>query len=96
MNRLMIAVSVVALVAGAVAGFLWWGLPSGRLQTELQDVRASADRLAQRLDDLQNRNRDLTAELKAQKARLETAERDLRVERETNSRLHLLVSHGRK
>jgi outer membrane murein-binding lipoprotein Lpp len=93
MKRAMILVIVGAVI---LAGCLWWGIPSGRLKTELQDVRASADRLSPQLDDLQKRDRDLAAELKAQKARLATTEQDLRAEQEMNSRLHLLVSQGQK
>jgi septal ring factor EnvC (AmiA/AmiB activator) len=92
----MISAVLVAVIVGLLAGFLWWGIPTGRLETELQDARAGAARLSQQLDDLQKRDRDLAAELKAQKTRLETTERDLRVEKDMNSRLHLLVSQGKK
>ena len=96
MNRSTIIVILVAIMVGILAGFLWWGVPTGRLKAELQDLRASAERLAQQVDDLEKRDRDRSAELKAQQARLETTERDLRLEREMNSRLHLLVSRGQK
>jgi uncharacterized protein YlxW (UPF0749 family) len=96
MSKSMIAVILVAVMVGILGGFLWWGVPTRRLQTELRDVRASADRLSQQMDDLQKRDRDLATQLNVQKARLETTERDLRTERAMNSRLHLLVSQGQK
>ena len=96
MSKSMIAVVLVAVMVGVLGGFFWWGVPTGRLKTNLQDVRASADRLSQQLDDLRKHDQELTAQLNLLKTRLETTERDLRVEREMNSRLHLLVSQGKK
>jgi chromosome segregation ATPase len=96
MSRSMIAVVLVAVMVGVLGGFVWWGVPTGRLKTDLQEVRASADRLSQQMDDLRKHNQELAAQLNLQKTRLETTERDLRVEREMNSRLHLLVSQGKK
>ncbi len=96
MNRSPVALVIVAALVGLLGGFLWWGVPTGRLQRELQDVRASAGRLSQQMDDLRSRDQQLEAQLQTQKTRLETTERDLRVEKEMNSRLHLLVSRGKK
>lgn len=96
MNKSLIAVVLVAVMVGILGGFIWWGVPTGRLKTDLQELQARADRLSQQLDDLRKRDQELAAQLNVQKTRLEATERDLRVEREMNSRLHLLVSRGKK
>jgi len=96
MSRSLVVVTLVAVVLGVLVGFLWWGVPTRRIQDELAQVRASADRLSQQMEALQQRERDLSAQLALQKTHLETAERDLKAEREMNSRLHLLVSQGKK
>jgi septal ring factor EnvC (AmiA/AmiB activator) len=96
MNRLAIIVAVVAIVIGTLTGYLWWGLPTTRLQSELQDVRTRADGLEQQLGQLRSDNQRLEAQLKAEKSRLEAAEQDLRREKETSARLQVLVSQGRK
>ena len=96
MSKSTIAVVLAAVMVGVLAGFLWWGVPTGRLKADLQELRASADRLSQQLDGLRAHDQELAAQLNLQKTRLEATERDLRVEREMNSRLHLLVSQGKK
>lgn len=96
MKRSTIALVIVAVLVGVLGGFLWWGVPIHRLQRELQEVHASADRLAQQMDDFRSRDQQLAAQVQAQKTRLEATERDLRVEHEMNSRLHLLISQGKK
>lgn len=96
MNRLGIIVGVVAILVGVLAGSLWWGLPTTRLRTELQDVRARADQLEQQLGELRSDNQRLETRLKAERSRLETAERELRREKEVTARLQTLVSQGRK
>jgi len=96
MNKSMMAVVLVAVMVGILGGFIWWGVPTGRLKTDLQELHARADRLSQQLEDLSKRDQELAAQLSVQKTRLEATERDLRVEREMNSRLHLLVSRGKK
>lgn len=96
MNKSLIAVVLVAVMVGILGGFIWWGVPTGRLKTDLQELQARADRLSQQLDDLRKRDQELAVQLNVQKTRLEATERDLRVEREMNSRLHLLVSRGKK
>jgi uncharacterized protein HemX len=96
MKKWTIALVIVAALVGLLSGFLWWGVPTGRLQRELQEVRASADRLSEQMDNLRSRAEQLAAQIQAQKTRLETAERDLRVEKEMNARLQLLVSRGKK
>jgi len=96
MNRPLAVVAVVALLIGALAGYLWWGLPSSRLKTELQETQAGDQRLSRQLGELQARTRQLEAQLAEQRTRLEETERDLRAAREMNSRLQLLVSGGKK
>ena len=89
MNKSLIAVVLAAVMVGVLAGFLWWGVPTGRLKADLQELRASTDRLSQQMDDLRRHDQEVAT-------RLEATERDLRAEREMNSRLHLLVSQGKK
>jgi C4-dicarboxylate-specific signal transduction histidine kinase len=96
MNRLVVLASVAAALTGVLGGFLWWGQPTRRLETELRDTRASADRLGQRVDELRTQGQQLEAQLKAENARAEGAERSLRIEKEISSRLHMLVSEGKK
>ena len=96
MKRSTIVLVIAAVIVGLLGGFLWWGIPTGRLKTELQDTRANADRLSQQLDDVRRQDRQLGAQLATQKTRLEATERDLRLEKEMNNRLHLLVSQGKK
>lgn len=96
MSRLVVLTAVVAIVVGALAGYLWWGLPAGRLESELRDARASADRSAQQLAESRAQSQRLEAQLEAERSRVSSAQRDLRREKEINSRLHMLVSEGKK
>lgn len=95
MSKLSVATGVVAVVIGLLVGFLWWG-PSGRLQSSLRDEQGNAARLGQQVDDLRAQNERMEAQLKAERARVQAAEDDLRREKELNARLHGLVSHGKK
>lgn len=96
MNRLLVASVAGAVLVGILVGFLWWGLPTGRLQTELRDARSTVDRLGQQLDELRAENERLQARLKAEQGRLKATESDLRREKETTARLQLLISEGKK
>lgn len=96
MNRLVVIVAVVAVLVGALAGYLWWGLPTTNLQNELRDVRTKADRLDQQLAELRADHQRLEGQLKATQSRLETSEQELRGEKEMNARLQTLVSRGKK
>jgi septal ring factor EnvC (AmiA/AmiB activator) len=96
MNRPVFITAIVAILIGLLAGFLWWGMPSGRLQAQLRDAKASTERLEQQMAEQRSQGERLDAELKAQKVKLETAETDLRREKEMNARLNLMVSHGKK
>jgi peptidoglycan hydrolase CwlO-like protein len=96
MNRVMLAIGLVALLVGALGGFLASNITSGRLQGQVRDAEAAASRLQQRVDDLQAQNDRIGAQLKAEQARAQTTEADLQREKEVNARLHVLVSDGRK
>jgi uncharacterized protein HemX len=96
MKAVTVALVVAAAVIGLGAGFLWWGRPTGRLEAQLGELRGNAERLSRDNDELRAREHELAAQLQAQQKRLETAERDLRAEKQMNSQLHLLVGQGRK
>jgi capsule polysaccharide export protein KpsE/RkpR len=96
MNRPVTIAAVVAILIGLLAGYLWWGLPTGKLQSELQTARAAADRVQPQIEELRAKNRALEEQLKGQKAQLESLEGDLKREKEMNERLQTLVSHGKK
>jgi hypothetical protein len=96
MGRLTVGTGIVAVVIGLIVGFLWWGAPSGRLQSRLRDEQANAARLGQEVDGLRTQNEQMGAQLKAERARAQAAEDDLRREKEVNARLHGLVSQGKK
>lgn len=89
MSRLAVATAIVGVLVGALAGFLWWGVPTSRLQAELGDARAGAERLAGELGEARAQNQRL-------QTRLQTTEKDLRNEKDVSSRLHVLVSQGKK
>jgi hypothetical protein len=42
MAKAATVVALIAVLVGVLGGFLWWGIPTNRLQTELHDTRASA------------------------------------------------------
>jgi hypothetical protein len=96
MNRLVVFTAVVAVLVGALAGYLWWGLPSGRLGSELREARSSAEHLGQQLEDMRVQREQFETQLKAEKARRETLETDLKREKAMSARLHGLVSEGKK
>jgi hypothetical protein len=95
MNRLIVLTAAVAVLAGALAGYVWWR-PPGPSGEELRDARSSVERLGQQLDEARAQREKLEAQLEAEKARRETLQVDLRREKEVNARLHLLLSEGRK
>lgn len=96
MNRPVTITAIVAILIGLLVGFLWWGMPTSRLQAQLRDAQANATRLEQQMGEQKTQGEKLATELKDQKAKLETMEADLRREKEMNARLHLLVSKGKK
>lgn len=97
------AIGLVAVLVGALGGFLWWGLPASRMRAELRDVRTSAEKLAGEAGEalaetqrLQAQLRSAQTELKGVQAQLQATENDLRREKEISARLHRLVSEGKK
>lgn len=96
MNRIVLGSAIIALLVGGVAGFLGSGWRSGSLQTQLQDAQANVARFEQQVGELRAQNDQIGAQLKAELARAQSTETDLRREKEMNARLHLLVSNGRK
>lgn len=96
MNRPQIIVAVVALLIGALAGFLWWGLPTERLQGELGQARERAGGLERQIDEARAQARGVAEQLKAAQDRLGQVEGELRTTKEMNARLQRLVSQGTK
>ena len=97
MNRTMImGVAAVALVLGALLGYLGPGFWSDSRQGELKDALEKSTRLERQVTDLRAENDRLAAELKGEQARAQTIASDLQREKEMNMRLHTLVSEGKK
>ena len=96
MNRLAVVIGVVALVIGLSAGYVWRGMSTTSPNPDLGNATARADRLEQQLGELRSDNQRLDAQLKAEKSRLESLERDLRDQKELNSRLQMVISQGKK
>ena len=86
MNRLVAAVALVALLVGALGGYLW---SSRQADSDLREAQSTADQLARETETLR-------AQLEKEASRRRAVEGDLRTATETNSRLHLLVSEGKK
>jgi hypothetical protein len=96
MNKAMSGVAVVALVLGALLGYLGTIPWSGSRQGELNDAREKSTRLERQVSDLRAENDRIGAELTGERARAQTIAADLRREKEMNMRLHMLVSDGKK
>ena len=96
MNRALVGVAVVALVLGALLGFLGSGLWSGSRQRELNDALEKSTLLERQVKDLSAENGRIATELKGEQARGQMMADDLRREKEMNARLHMLVSDGKK
>jgi len=95
MNIVVIGSTVAAVILAGLIG-LWHGFPSSRLQRQLQDAQTNAVRLGQQVDVLHAQNDRTEAELRAERARVQAVEADLRREKEISAQLHLLVSNGKK
>ena len=78
----MVAIAVGAVLAGVLAGFLWWGTAANRMRDEVRT--------------LQNQQADADAALKGVQAKLKKTEEELQSERERRARLELVLSQGRK
>jgi hypothetical protein len=96
MNRAIVGVAVVALVVGALLGYLGSGLWSGSRQGELKDALDKSARLERQVNDLRAENDRIAGELKGEQARAQTIAADLQREKETNMRLSALVGQGKK
>lgn len=96
MSRPQVIVAVVALVIGALGGFLWWGLPTERLQGELGQTRERAGGLERQLEEARTQARSVAEQLKSAQDRLGQVEGELRTTKEMNARLQRLVSQGTK
>jgi len=96
MNRMVAVAAVVGLLIGVLAGFLWWGMPTERLQSELREAQRRMSELEGQLAESQAQSRKVEAELKTLQTRLKTAEEDLRGERDRRSKLEMILSKGRK
>ncbi len=96
MKRAIIGVAVIALVVGALLGFLGSVPWSGSRQGAVNDALEKSTRLERQVNDLRAENSRIGAELEGERARAQTMAVDLRREKEMNMRLHLLVSDGKK
>jgi predicted negative regulator of RcsB-dependent stress response len=96
MSRAMSGVAVVALIVGALLGFLGSLSWSSSRRAALDEARNKSTRLERQVVDLRTENDRLAAQLKDEHTRVQTIAGDLRREKEINMRLHMLVSDGRK
>ena len=96
MNRAMSGVAVVALVLGALFGFLGSVPWSGSRDRALNDALEKTTRLERQLNELRGENDRIANQLNEERARGQTVAADLRREKEISMRLHMLVSEGRK
>ncbi len=96
MNRMVAVAAVVGLLIGVLAGFLWWGMPTERLQSELRGAQKRMSELEGQLAESQAQSRNVTAALKTLETRVKTAEEDLRGEQDRRSKLEMILSKGRK
>jgi Tfp pilus assembly protein PilN len=92
----MVGIAVVALVLGALLGYLGSGPWSGSRQGQLNDALEKSTRLERQVNDLRAENDRIAAELKGEQARAQTIAADLQREKETSRRLQMLVSEGKK
>ncbi|MBI2155097.1 MAG: hypothetical protein HYU24_15560 [Candidatus Rokubacteria bacterium] len=96
MNRPVAIAAIVGLLVGVLVGFLWWGMPTQQMQTELAETRKRADAFERQVAEAQAQSRGVQGELKALETRVKTAEEDLRLERDRRSKLEMILSKGRK
>src|SRR5438093_13382133 len=96
MKRAIIGVAVIALVVGALLGFLGSVPWSGSRQGAVNDALEKSTRLERQVNDLRAENSRIGAELAGAPARAQPMAGDLRRAKEMNTRLQLLVSDGEK
>jgi uncharacterized protein HemX len=82
MNRLLVIVAIVGVAVGGTASYLWWGVPAGQNQGELQQARQRAEAASE--------------ELSKAREQLRTTQADLERERAMRARLEQAVSVGTK
>jgi hypothetical protein len=66
MNRPVLITAIAAILVGVLVGFLWWGLPTTRLQAELAGREADGDRLGRQLEEARAQQERLEKQLKAE------------------------------
>jgi cell division protein FtsB len=96
MNRSMTIAAVLALLVGILGGFLYWGLPERRLQTDLRQAQERPATLERELEESRRQTTRLETELRNLQGRLKELETDLAREREQRGRLEALLSRGQK
>ncbi len=96
MNRTIAIAVIIGLLVGLLAGFLWWGMPAQRLQSDLRDAQRRVGELEGQSAESQAQTRRAEAGLKALETRLKSMKEDLRVERDRRSKLEMILSKGRK
>jgi len=89
MNRPVAIAVVVGVLVGVLGGFLWWGMPTGRMHAELGQVRERAATLEKDAGEAETRARQAEEALKR-------VEQELALEREQRARLETHLSRGRK
>ncbi len=95
MQRGAVIVGIAVLIIGLGAGYLWWGVPTSRMRTELSDARGRVEALEK---ELAGRRMETARpdEMEALRARVRALEEELAQERLMRSRLEAIVSEGRK
>jgi hypothetical protein len=88
-TRSMIVGALGAAVAGVLAGYLMWGLPTRNVARQLEEARTRLSEQTLRADQLQSRFAETESELKR-------AAEGLQRERELREKLEDLVNAGRK
>jgi septal ring factor EnvC (AmiA/AmiB activator) len=96
MDKRVVITGLAALLVGLLAGFLWWGVPTQRLQSRLGETRQRLGALEQDLDKSRSQARAAEAELKATQERLKGLEEALVAEKERRRRLEEMITRGRK
>jgi hypothetical protein len=96
MNRTVVIAVVISLLAGALGGFLLWGLPARSLQEDLRQARERPAGLERELEEARRQAAKSEAELRSAQGRLTEVEGDLAREREERGKLEAVLSRGRK
>lgn len=96
MSRTVVIAVIVGLLAGALGGFVFWGLPVRGLQDDLRQARERPAALERELGEARQQAAKAEAELQTAQGRLNEVEGDLAREREARGKLEAVLSHGRK